>query len=142
MSEITIASYTAIIGASLLVISQILQRFLIEPIQEYRKLRGDIAYTLIMYAVVPVMENDPDFRGIAHKHKEHLRSLASNLRRHIEIIPFYGLFSILGIVDSKKRVIKASQSLVGWSNSVRRNSEKHRDSVADVLGIDWRGKID
>lgn len=130
-------------GVLVFVAGQAVLRFALEPIQQQRKVIGEIAFVLLMYA--NVTDDRAYEQQSGHKLAEHtpvpeamkvLRRLASELQASLYTVPAYSFWSVLGIVPDAKRVQKASSSLVGWSNSLYsgRTSE-HRESVATNLSL-------
>lgn len=136
MSELETAALTALFGVTVYVTGQILQKFIIEPLQEQRKLKGEIAFALIYFANVNIVFNTEIEKEKAVDASKELRKLASDLRRGLELIPLYWFFAFLRIVPSSKAIYKASEGLVGWSNTVfREDTEHHRNMVANALHI-------
>ena len=142
---------TALIAVVVFVAGQILQRFVLEPIQEQRRLIGEIAHALLFYA-----NRDPVGVELGSYAAEdlyvasrHLRDLAGRLRSSIFYIPLYD--TVARLVDSvpvKEDVLEAATQLVGWSNSVlsKRSGPdnlRRRKTIAEKLGITKRiGVID
>src|SRR5215218_9681837 len=145
---------SAIIGAALaligFVITQSVLRFVIEPIQEQRKLIGEVAHALVLYGNAYIdtgMEEYPGKKG-PDEHREYvleakkaLRVLAGRLRSSLWSIPFYRGFAWLRLVPRGSDVVAASMALIGWSNvlisndAVRR-SNHFRDRITEKLGIE------
>jgi|SRR5215212_4524461 len=115
MNELLTAGLTVFGGAVVLVVGQIIQRFYLEPIQEQRKIIGEIAYALIYDANV-VRELFDEER--ANETATRLRRLASSLRATVRTIPSYGFFSRQGWVPPADNVMRASRELIGWSNGL------------------------
>jgi hypothetical protein len=142
MSSLVTAALTALFGILVFVVGQFAQRFFLEPIQEQRRVIGEIAYALVFYAnVSDVSENRRLGRPLLELEDptvvaKSLRRLASQLRSSLYTVPFYELFSRLKAVPNKEAVLKASQGLVGWSNSIHSGDPYvHRKSVAEQLKL-------
>jgi len=135
MSEALTAALTVFAGFVVFVGGQIVQRFLLEPIQEQRRVIGEIAYVLLYHDNVGRFHTE-EYRGeVGYT----LRRLAGELRRTRSTIPLYRLLEKTPFVAKTDNVIKASSALVGWSNSVIGGSEdtatEHKNSIAENLSI-------
>jgi hypothetical protein len=135
MSEVLTAALTVFAGFVVFVGGQIVQRFLLEPIQEQRRVIGEIAYVLLYHDNVGRFHTE-EYRGeVGYT----LRKLAGELRRTRATIPLYGLLEKTPWVVKTDNVMTASSSLVGWSNSVIGGSEDtsivHKNTIAENLNI-------
>jgi hypothetical protein len=138
MSEVLTAALTVFAGFVVFVGGQIVQRFLLEPIQEQRRVIGEIAYVLLYHGnvgrFVP-FESQQSRDDTAAT----LRRLAAELRTTRATIPAYRQLEKTPWVVKTENVITASSSLVGWSNSVIGGTEdtlsQHKDAVRESLGI-------
>jgi hypothetical protein len=140
MSSLVTAALAAFFAVLVFVAGQFLQRFFLEPIQEQRQVIGEIAFSLLFHANamdMSVREN----QGLVLIEEpveivKTLRGLASRLRATLSTIPCYKLFAKLGIVLDEDSVMAASQSLVGWSNSIHHGDPSvHRKVVAEKLRL-------
>jgi hypothetical protein len=140
MSSLVTAALTALFAVLVFVAGQFLQRFLLEPIQEQRKIIGEIAFSLLFYANVMDMSAREN-KGLVRLEEpveivKTLRGLASRLRATLWTIPCYKLFAKLGIVPDEDSVMAASQSLAGWSNSIHHGDPSvHRKVIAEKLRL-------
>lgn len=136
---------TAVSGVAVFVIGQLVAKFVIDPIQEQKKLIGEIAATIILYSNVG--------SGIEKDYYDHMTSLANSDRAGKEIdidrykelikaergrsdeaarvlrrqatellskthaIPFYRLLSRLRQVPKLDDILAVSSQLIGMSNS-------------------------
>lgn len=111
------ASVTIIGGVVVLVFGQLTIKFFIEPIHDQAKLLGEIAHSLTYYANVygnaDLLDED-----IPKETSKKLRQQASELRASAWTIRWYWLWQGLGLVPKKNNVLKASENLIGLSNSV------------------------
>jgi hypothetical protein len=136
MNELLTAGLTVFGGAVVLVVGQIVQRFYLEPIQEQRRIIGEIAYALTYDANV-VRELVVEER--AEETAARLRRLASSLRATVRTIPYYAFFARRGSVPPADNVMRASRELIGWSNGLSErageDSHRRRDNIASELNI-------
>jgi hypothetical protein len=137
-----------VVGALIVfVLTQSFLKLVLEPIQEQKKLIGDVAHALLFYANVyhPDSFGPPDERRREEldEARKTLRGLAGRLQASLWTVPFYDSLARLGRVPRKEDVLAASTQLVGWSNSLYgRSGEEGRDKrkkiIADSLGITKR----
>lgn len=132
------ALVTAVLAILVFVVGQAVLRFAVEPIQEQKRLIGEVAHALLFYA------NRGSY-GFSHEElretRDHLRGLAGQLRSSIFYVPFYGTLERVGWVPKRDDVLEAATQLVGWSNSLgREDTDKvtRRRIIADKLGITRR----
>jgi hypothetical protein len=126
---------TVLSGALVFVVGQTVQQFILEPLQEQRRVIGDIAFELLYHANVGRFHTQ-EYRGeVGYT----LRRLAGELHRTRSTIPLYRLLERTPWVVKTDYVMKASSGLVGWSNSVIGGSEdtarEHKDTIRTSLGI-------
>jgi hypothetical protein len=81
------ASFTLIGGVILLVVSQIVTRFVVDPLLDFRRLLGEVGHTLVFYSQYlfnpAAMASTPEFE----KAKRKCRNLASRLRSFSNAVP-------------------------------------------------------
>ena len=115
---------TIVAGAAVFVVGQIIQRFVLEPIQEQRRVIAEIAVAHVFLANVgPVTSPVPAGYLLVGGDEpipaaRLLRSLAARLRASLWTIPFYGLLTTLRVVHSRTTILEASSALIGWSNGI------------------------
>lgn len=134
MTEVLTAGVTVVLGFVVFVFGQIAQRFFIEPIQEQRRVMGEIAHATVYYANVGRF-SEPEVRLEA---SATLRKLSAQLRSTLWTVPSYTLFQFLGLAKQEQRVLTASNNLIGWSNTViseRDDSYKHRQAIVEALDL-------
>lgn len=135
MGDVEKAAVTALFAILVLMIGQILQKWIMEPLQEQRKLIGEIAFALVFYANFSEVKPKEELETAQRE----IRSLASKFRATLWTIPFYGLFALFKIVPKRKDVLSASSGLIGMSNSLReRGRMEHLNQISHALGIDWK----
>jgi len=150
MSEALKITLTALVGVVVFVIGQVVVKFLIEPLQEQKKLLGEIAGSLVFYSNVgagmeqhyyeqikalnksddPLKEIAIDrYRDILRNHwrksdeaSTTLRRQASELLGKTHAVPLYAFWSFLGRVPKIDDVVAASTQLIGMSNSTHGQS--------------------
>ncbi len=134
---------TALLAVLVFVLTQSFLKGVLEPIQDQRKLIGEIAYALLFYANVyhPSGWEPPDERRQEEldEAKKTLRGLAGRLHESLWTIPFYDTLARLRVVRKRADVLAASAALVGWSNSLYGDRDDARDkrqtTIAEKLGI-------
>lgn len=129
------AGITVFGGVVVFVVSQFVLKWMIEPLQEYKELKGEISYALLFYANVSDVVVPPDEISETRKH---LRGLSSRLRKAHAKIPFYNLCSVFRLVPVREDLFTASTELVGWSNGLSRDNDiaRRRRTIAACLGIE------
>lgn len=129
------AMVTVLGGVTVFVVGQFFLKWMLDPLQEYRELKGEIAYALLYHANVSG-EYDPASR--VPETRQHLRGLAARLRKTHAKVPLYNLCSKLRLVPIRENLFEASTELVGWSNGLQRDNDidKRRRTIANCLGID------
>jgi len=117
------AALTIIGGVIIFVTGQLILRFIVEPIQDLNRLRGEIAYSLIFYSNV-YMNVPPPYTDLSEDNKSRdevqkiFRQLASQLCPKINIIPWSTAWGMLQIVPKFQNVTLATTELIGLSNSI------------------------
>lgn len=130
-----------VVGVTVFVACQAVQRFLLEPLQEQRRTIGEIASAILLYGNIGPFTPDvpPEALALAATHSEAtkaLRTLAARLRASLWTIPLYRAWSSVHAVHSRATILEASQQLVGWSNSLHSGQPGGpRTNVARLLGL-------
>lgn len=136
MGDLEKAALTAFFTVLVFVVGQFLQKFILEPVQEQRRLIGEVAFALVFYANVSTRFSAPEEKDEAQKS---VRKLSAQLRATLWTIPFYNLLAALHIVPKREAINRASTGLIGFSNSFGEGSTRDiRDEIADALKIDWK----
>lgn len=127
------SSATIIGGLVLLILGELVVRFVIQPLEEQKKLIGEIADALIFFASVysnpplrlpgsrdttPRMH--PEDGSPWHVAGERTRQLAAQLRARTYVIPAYRALAALRLAIARPRVEEASNKLIGLSNQIIR----------------------
>jgi len=135
VNEVLTAAITVVLGFVVFVLGQIAQRFFIEPIQEQKRVVGEIAHAVLYYASVGGT-SPPEIRVEA---QQKLRDLSARLNATLWTVPLYRFFESRGWVEKRENVNAAMTGLVGWSNSVvmkdSPNASRHRSTVIKALSL-------
>jgi hypothetical protein len=143
MSDGLKIAVTALFGVFVFVLGQLIQRILIEPIQDLRRTRGKIAHALTFYAnFMPITPSPFEGGGVVGESPERMkaasdaiRQLSADLLANCLTIPWYALCTALNFVPSLEAIETASKHLLGWSNSLGRDSLEHRKQIATALKL-------
>ncbi|MBI1921868.1 MAG: hypothetical protein HYS23_12400 [Geobacter sp.] len=135
LAKIVMTSAATILGGVIVLIAgQLLSKFFIEPLQEFKKLLGEIRYSLVFFAreIHTPISGDKD---ICDKASEALRKHSCDLRSKVAAIPFYEFMSnrSSGFLPNKASVLEAARLLIALSNSV------HKDDRS--MNFDLKRKI-
>jgi len=134
---------TVLSGVITFVIGQLIVKLVIDPVQEMKKTIGEISHSMVEHANVianPGVPSDEVMRDTS----KHLRQLSSQLQAHLYLVPKYQKTAKIFGLPSKDKVLAASGSLLGLSNSVFRagpgeriyeNNAKRVENVCDSLDI-------
>jgi hypothetical protein len=140
------AFVTAFLAVLVFVATQSFLKLVLEPIQEQKRLIGEVAHALLFYAnsYYPFRLESVDARTIEelNETRKALRGLSGRLQASLWTVPFYGWLTWLGMVPKKEDVLEAATQLVGWSNSLYGDGKDHvrrRRIIADKLGICKKG---
>ena len=98
--------------------------FVLKPIFDFRTTKSAIAHALTEFGNVDTAGDDriPQARV-------RYRQLASTLRERVNSIPYYTLWSSLKIVPTFAEIDKATANLIGLSNILGLQPEKHDKST-------------
>jgi len=132
------ALFTIIGGVIVLVGGQLAVKFFIDPLHEQAKLLGEIAHSMTFYANV-FGHGDIVEKEVVDEASETLRRQASQLRASAWTIRWYGLWESLRLVPRRENAIKASQSLIGLSNSMKtvnfEGVHRRQGEIKELLGF-------
>jgi hypothetical protein len=133
--------WTILAGTLVFVIGQAIQRFILEPIQEQRRVIGDIANALLYLGNVGPLPWVADMHTVLLPEQPNdasrmIRLLAARLRATLWTIPFYDSLARLRFVPHRGTITGAAQSLIGWSNSLHSGQpDVLRTKVGELLGL-------
>lgn len=125
--------YTVVSGTLVLVLGQILQRFVLEPIQSYKKTIGKIDNKLKFYS--NILTNNGFKQDFLVEVTDTIRNLSCEIESDYKQIPFIRLLSKLKVVEKKEDVAKVAQGLIFLSNAGGRNNsriEKCDDRINEI----------
>jgi hypothetical protein len=135
MSELLTAGITVALGFFVFVLGQFTQRLCIEPIQEQKRVIGEIAYLLDYYGDVASVAK----AGLTEEASRELRRLAGELRATLRTVLGYRFFELLRVVEKRDNVMTATTELKGVSLSIRMNdnpaAHRHMSAVRGALNI-------
>jgi hypothetical protein len=168
MSEGLKIALTAVGGVGVFVIGQIIQKWFIEPIQEQRKLIGEIVYALVYYANLyqyrtyfrmvgeariqaktsegrQSQDLDEAYKMFMEKTGEggeKLRELSSQIYQSMQVIPCYWILEKLRIVYKRKTLYEIAIKLIEWAT----NPERHttivcQNAIVHLLNIKYLIKL-
>jgi len=114
--------YTVLSGTLVFVLGQILQKFVLEPIQEYKKTIGKIDNQLKFYCnvLINAVSNEEQIVKLT----DIVRALSCDLESIYKQIPLSGLFSKIRVLETKSDVAKAAKLLISISNSGGRSDTR------------------
>jgi len=117
MTELRTAALTVLGGVLVYVLGHMLEKFVLEPVLEQRRLIGQIASSLVFYANEYSNPGKGRPEAMAEA-RDAFRDQASELRASAYTVPCYGIFAWLRRVPALRAVIQASHDLIGLSNSI------------------------
>jgi hypothetical protein len=126
-------------GVLLLILTQVVTRFVVDPLLDFRRLLGEVAFTLILNAKYlhhpSLAGNSPGFQEA----KEQCRTLASRLHAFSAAVPLYSTMARIGLVPKYGSVYDAAAQLVGLSNTEVNDPaalvRERYDRISKLLGI-------
>lgn len=139
LDSVLTAIITVIIGVTVYAFSQMVSRFVIEPIHKHDEIRGRIAHSLIYYANVYANPGIHE-KELSTKASDEFRQLASLLLSRTSLIRKYRFFSWMKLVPEMSSILKAHANLIGLSNSIFRSDSagqnvKWADEIRQLLKI-------
>jgi hypothetical protein len=129
--------------AVLLFVSQLASEAIIKPYVEYRKVLGEISYTLIYQGNLIVSAPLHSKRDEQAEISEKLRQLSARLRSAITALPFHELMRLLQLVPPQDRIQDAAARLIRMSNLLLETEQKRHDEIRqDMAAIGALLQID
>jgi hypothetical protein len=135
------SSATVIGGVAIFVAGQVIGKFVIEPIHDFKKVLGEIRFSLVFYAqaiLTPVGNIEAE-----NEASKVLRRLSCELASKRAAIPFYGLWAAVsfGFLPRQRLVSSASEQLMGLSNSLHQKDRSDKNGkriskIESALGFD------
>lgn len=142
MSDALLTSSLTILGGVVVFsLSQIVQKFLIEPVHEQAKVIGEIFFGLVYYGDRYANPGVGQPEAMAEA-ADTIRRYASRLEGTSHAVRWYRLFEFIGLAPDSEDVKEAVRHLIRISNSIytgkgRENSED-ADSVKRLLSASTR----
>lgn len=131
--------FTIIGGLIVLVIGQIIIKFILEPIQGQKKIISEISSSLSYYANI---YTQPGYTTpeIQQKASLDIRHISTDLKAITNSIPKYDFFESLEMVKPKEDIFTACEDLMGISNNLgmKDNADQNTiwsDEVKKLLDI-------
>jgi hypothetical protein len=129
------------------VAGQVFVRFFVDPVLEVRKLIGEIAFTLTLYANVCTSPREPDesdeMRDRRSEAARAYREQSGQLRGRTYAVIWHGLAERVHLLPPRGRLYGAAERLVGLSNNCYRGEVdlglEYREKIEAALGL-ARGK--
>ncbi len=137
--------YTILSGTTVFVLGQILQRFVFEPIQQYKRVVGKIDNQLKFFSNVLTSGGLSRKKDISLAHGT-MRSLSSELESIYKQIPCKSIFSLFHIIPHKINIAMAARKLIFLSNEGGKrvqSIDKCDEAITTIrrmLGIEELGK--
>jgi hypothetical protein len=119
-------------GVIVFVAGSVLTRFFIEPLQDWRRFKGELADALAFHANVytyPPASNEEEWKAASIA----LRQKASQLLGRVNAIPCYSVLSRLRLVPRWPDVWESHRCLIGLSNS--------RIMAHDKQNMQWSSEV-
>lgn len=133
---------TIFTGTIIFICGQLIQRVIIEPIQEQRKNVAKIAQALTVHRYAYLSRDsyrdDPEARKKIDVTSAEIKKLAADLRAGYSLIPFNAMFARWKLVPAREAVRRTTIHLVRWatfeSDQATIRAIQH---VAQLLNIDF-----
>lgn len=124
---------TVLSGTLVFILGQIIQKFFLEPIQNYKKIIGEIDNRLKFHA--NILTNAGFNNEVITEITNSVRELSCKLESSYKQIPLTKTLSYLNIIQSPKEIADAAKELMSLSNAGGRKPddiEKCNDSIDRV----------
>ena len=119
--------WTVLSGVTVYVLGQVFVKFVIDPIQAFYTLTGEVGHSLIVYANIYCNVPVCDKSELREPH-EAFRRLSGQLFVSAYAIPWYGLWAKLRFLPPRKDVQDAAEQLIGLSNGCLDTSDRSYDT--------------
>jgi hypothetical protein len=123
------SSATALSAVFVFVASQLLGKLVIEPIQDLKRLLGEIRYALVFHA--QAISTPVGNVAAEDEAAKALRKLACELRSKVGSVPYYDCWASRskGFLPTRSNTMEASKLLIGLSNSVHQPNRSDKNAV-------------
>ncbi|RED57186.1 hypothetical protein DFP95_111100 [Cohnella lupini] len=148
-NSIITASFTILGGIIIFIVSQLFLKIVLEPLAEFKKLKGKITFALIYHANVyssprPLTEMTRQDEPITNASKD-FRTLASELLGYYQQLSCKRIVIRFKAIPNRENINDASRCLIGLANGLncdpessgelRKSNLKHRDDLGRILGL-------
>ncbi|MDD4363963.1 MAG: hypothetical protein PHD33_07155 [Atribacterota bacterium] len=118
---------TVLAGLTVLIIGQVIIKFILEPIQEQKKIISKISSLLSYYANI---YTQPGYAKpkIEWEASQDIRHISTQLKAITDSIPKYNVFQNLNLVKPKNDIFKACDDLMGISNNFGKNANADKNT--------------
>jgi len=113
---------TVLSGVATFVLGELVLKLVIEPVQDTKRLIGQIANSLTEHASVIHNPGVPS-QDAMKATSQHLRKLSGQLESQLYLVPVYRVTAFVFRLPSRKKLLAAVKALMGLSNSVFRASD-------------------
>jgi hypothetical protein len=114
---------TVLSGVTVFVAGQIFIKFVIDPINDFYKLTGEIGHSLIYYA--NVYSNTKLAKPEAVEEADRLfRRQSSDLFARAYAIPLLSVWATVHLLPPRRDLMKAADNLIGLANGVHDTTDK------------------
>jgi len=114
--------YIVLSGTLVFVFGQILQKFFLEPIKDYKKTIGRIDNKLKFYA--NILTNTGFNQKMLVEITDIMRTLSCDIESDFKQIPLTGFLSRIDLIEEKKEVAEVAQGLIFLSNAGGRSDDR------------------
>lgn len=132
--------FTVLSGTLVFVLGQILQKFILEPFQEYKKTIGKIDNRLKFYS--NILTNAGFDKKTIVEITDAMRNLSCDLEANYKQIPLSKFFSKIGVLEKKDDIAEAARFLISISNSGGRSSTRAIRVDNDIRKVREKLKIE
>jgi hypothetical protein len=147
------AALTALFAVIVYVVGKLAERAWLDPILEVRKVIGEIAVALTVYANVSARgaqmfsangsaEQAQEILDAAHEGRKILRERAAQLQARSYTVPWYPGAVWLGLLPPLHQIERAATGLIGYSNTIATSESDtgklirgYQHEIEDALGI-------
>ena len=132
LDSVITACLTVIIGVTVYALSQIVSKFLIEPIHKQDEIRGEIADSLAFYANIYCNPGSGTQQAMNEASRV-LRQKATLLRSRTHLIRGYRFFSWVKLIPKIENIDRAYGNLIALSNSIFRGNPAQNNQWAEEI---------
>lgn len=108
---------TVLSGVLTFVLGELVLKLVIEPVQEMKKLIGQVAHSLTEHANV-IQNSGALAEDKMRATSDHLRKLSAHLEAQLYLVPAYPFTASVFRLPSTAKVIDAAGALIGLSNGL------------------------